>query len=133
LAPASGDQPITYHDSCYLARHNDVLDAPREIVRRIGRPLEMARSGKRTFCCGAGGAHMWMEERGSQINEERAREATATGAETLAVACPFCTVMLDDGMRQTGGELRVADVSTLLVEAIEREPISADPADTPVN
>ena len=121
LAPVSGDEPITYHDSCYLARHNDVLDAPREIVRRIGRPLEMARSGKRTFCCGAGGAHMWMEERGSQINEARAREAAATGAETLAVACPFCTVMLDDGMRQTGGELRVADVSTLLVEAIERD------------
>jgi Fe-S oxidoreductase len=128
LAPVSGSQPITYHDSCYLARHNDVLDAPREIVRHIGRPLEMARSGKRTFCCGAGGAHMWMEERGNQINEERAREAAETGAETLAVACPFCTVMLDDGVRQTGGELRVADVSTLLVEALEREPGSEGPA-----
>jgi Fe-S oxidoreductase len=118
LAPVAGETTITYHDSCYLARHNDVLDAPRELVARIGRPLEMARSGKRTFCCGAGGAHMWMEERGSQINEERAREAAATGAETLAVACPFCTVMLDDGVRQTGGDLRVADVSTLLVEAL---------------
>jgi Fe-S oxidoreductase len=119
LAPVAGDATITYHDSCYLARHNDVLQAPRDLVARIGRPLEMARSGKRTFCCGAGGAHMWMEERGSQINEERVREAAATGAETLAVACPFCTVMLDDGVRQTGGELRVADVSTLLVEALE--------------
>jgi Fe-S oxidoreductase len=119
LAPVAGETTITYHDSCYLARHNDVLEAPRELVGRIGRPLEMARSGKRTFCCGAGGAHMWMEERGSQINEERAREAAATGADTLAVACPFCTVMLDDGVRQTGGELRVADVSTLLVEALE--------------
>jgi Fe-S oxidoreductase len=119
LAPVAGDTTITYHDSCYLARHNDVLQAPRDLVARIGRPLEMARSGKRTFCCGAGGAHMWMEERGSQINEERAREAAATGADTLAVACPFCTVMLDDGVRQTGGELRVADVSTLLVEALE--------------
>jgi Fe-S oxidoreductase len=119
LAPVAGDTTITYHDSCYLARHNDVLEAPRELVGRIGRPLEMARSRKRTFCCGAGGAHMWMEERGSQINEERAREAAATGADTLAVACPFCTVMLDDGVRQTGGELRVADVSTLLVEALE--------------
>jgi Fe-S oxidoreductase len=119
LAPVAGHTTITYHDSCYLARHNDVLQAPRDLVARIGRPLEMTRSGKRTFCCGAGGAHMWMEERGSQINEERAREATATGADTLAVACPFCTVMLDDGMRQTGGELRVADVSTLLVEALE--------------
>ena len=119
LSPVAGDATITYHDSCYLARHNDVLEAPRELVARIGKPLEMARSGKRTFCCGAGGAHMWMEERGSQINEERVREAAATGADTLAVACPFCTVMLDDGVRQTGGEMRVADVSTLLVEALE--------------
>jgi Fe-S oxidoreductase len=131
LAPASGSEPITYHDSCYLARHNDVVDAPREIVRRIGRPLEMTRTGKRTFCCGAGGAHMWMEERGAQINEERAREAAETGAETLAVACPFCTVMLDDGVRQTGGRLRVADVSTLLVEAVEHESRSAGPEPVP--
>jgi Fe-S oxidoreductase len=122
LSPVAGKSTITYHDSCYLARHNDVLAAPRELVGRIGRPLEMARSGKRTFCCGAGGAHMWMEERGSQINEERAREAAATGADTLAVACPFCAVMLDDGVRQTGGEMRVADVSTLLVEALENQP-----------
>jgi Fe-S oxidoreductase len=119
LQPASGDGSITYHDSCYLARHNDVLTAPREIVSRIGRPLEMARSGRSTFCCGAGGAHLWLEERGNQINEERAREAAATGAETLAVACPFCTVMLDDGVRQTGGAMRVADVSTLLAEALD--------------
>jgi Fe-S oxidoreductase len=118
LAPARGEGTVTYHDSCYLARHNDVLDAPRELVGRIGRPLEMARSGKRTFCCGAGGAHMWMEERGNQINEERAREAAATGADTLAVACPYCTVMLDDGVRQTGSAMRVADVSTLLAEAL---------------
>ena len=60
----------------------------------------MERSGKRTFCCGGGGAHMWMEERAGKINEERAREAAGTGADTLAVACPFCTVMLDDGVRQ---------------------------------
>jgi Fe-S oxidoreductase len=73
LDPPAGADAITYHDSCYLARHNDVLAAPREIVSRIGRPLEMARSGKRTFCCGAGGAHMWMEERGSAINEARER------------------------------------------------------------
>ena len=68
----------------------------------IGQPVEMKRSGKQTFCCGAGGAHMWMEEQGKPINEERAREATETGAETLAVACPFCTVMLDDGVRAGG-------------------------------
>ncbi len=119
LAPVAGSEEIVYHDSCYLARHNDVISAPRELVSRIGKPLEMARSGKRTFCCGAGGAHMWMEERGSQINEERAREAAATGAGTLAVACPFCTLMLDDGVRQTGSDMRVADVSVLLAEALE--------------
>jgi Fe-S oxidoreductase len=80
----------------------------------------MERSGKRTFCCGAGGAHMWMEERGRPINEERAREAAATGAGTLAVACPFCTVMLDDGVKARGDELRVVDVSTLVAESLDQ-------------
>jgi Fe-S oxidoreductase len=108
---------ITYHDSCYLARHNDVLAAPRELVDAVGTPIEMARSGKQTFCCGAGGAHMWMEERASPINENRVREAVATGAGTLAVACPYCTVMLDDGVQGAGADLRVADIATLLVEA----------------
>jgi Fe-S oxidoreductase len=121
LRPNSSDKEVTYHDSCYLARHNDVLEGPREIVSAVGQPIEMERSGKRTFCCGAGGAHMWMEERGTLINEERAREAAETGAETLAVACPFCTVMLDDGVKANGSEMRVADVSTLLVESLEQQ------------
>jgi Fe-S oxidoreductase len=120
LSPAAGTETITYHDSCYLARHNDVMAEPRELVAAVGTPIEMARREERTFCCGAGGAHMWLEERGNQINEERAREATATGAGTLAVACPFCTVMLDDGMQSIGGGLVVKDVATLLVEAVER-------------
>ena len=119
--PAADAGTITYHDSCYLARHNDVLQGPRELVAAVGQPVEMARSGKRTFCCGAGGAHMWMEERGSAINEARVREAAGTGAGTLAVACPFCTVMLDDGVQSAGEQLRVVDVATLLVEGIERE------------
>jgi Fe-S oxidoreductase len=118
LVPKPGAKPITYHDSCYLARHNDVRMEPRELVAAVGQPVEMKRSGKKTFCCGAGGAHMWMEEKGTQINVERAREAIGTGAETLAVACPFCTVMLDDGVRETGSDLRVADVSTLLAESL---------------
>jgi Fe-S oxidoreductase len=112
------DRRITYHDSCYLARHNDVIEEPRTLVAAVGEPVEMERNGRRTFCCGAGGAHMWMEERGSAINEERVRQAAETGAETLAVACPYCTVMLDDGVRTSGSDLRVADVATLLAEAL---------------
>ena len=126
LTPRAGDGGITYHDSCYLARHNDVRMQPRELVAAVGRPLEMARSGSRTFCCGAGGAHMWMEERGGAINEERAREAAGTGAATLAVACPFCTVMLDDGVRATGADLRVVDVATLLVESLDAKTEAGD-------
>ena len=110
---------VTYHDSCYLARHNDVLQAPRDLVAAVGQPVEMERSGRTTFCCGAGGAHMWMEERGSAINVERVREAAATGAGTLAVACPYCTVMLDDGVQGEGFDLRVADVATLLAESLQ--------------
>jgi Fe-S oxidoreductase len=121
LSPERSDgSSITYHDSCYLSRHNDVIDAPRELVGAVGQPVEMPRSGKKSFCCGAGGAHMWMEERANAINEERVREAAGTGAGTLAVACPFCTVMLDDGVQSTGEELNVVDVATLLAEAIDR-------------
>jgi Fe-S oxidoreductase len=121
LKPLAGERTITYHDSCYLARHNDVREAPRELAAAAGRAVEMPRNRERTFCCGAGGARMWMEEkRGRPINEERVREAAGTGAETLAVACPFCTVMLDDGVRTTGAKLQVIDLATLLVEAVER-------------
>ena len=120
LQPNGDAGTITYHDSCYLARHNDVLGDPRELVDAVGEPVEMKNSGKRTFCCGAGGSHMWMEERAGKINEERARQAAETGADTLAVACPFCTVMLDDGVRQRGDEMRVVDVSTLLAESLDQ-------------
>ena len=121
LAPLPSDRTITYHDSCYLARHNDVRSQPRELVDAVGKAIEMPRSGERTFCCGAGGARMWMEEkRGRPINQERVREAAATGAETLAVACPFCTVMLDDGVRETGAKMQVIDLATLLAEAVEK-------------
>jgi Fe-S oxidoreductase len=122
LSPRRSDGlSITYHDSCYLARHNDVLGQPRELVSAVGEPVEMKRSGKSTFCCGAGGAHMWMEERAKPINLERVREAAETGADTLAVACPFCTVMLDDGVQSGDADLRVVDVAVLLAEAVEAE------------
>jgi Fe-S oxidoreductase len=121
LIPAASDRTITYHDSCYLARHNDVRDEPRELVAAVGKAIEMPSNRERTFCCGAGGARMWMEEkRGRPINQERVREAVATGAETLAVACPFCTVMLDDGVRETGAKMQVFDLATLLAEAVDR-------------
>ena len=121
-AGSNGGAPlkVTYHDSCYLARHNDILAGPRELVSGVGDTVEMERSGKETFCCGAGGAHMWMEERAKPINVERVREAAGTGADTLAVACPYCAVMLDDGVQSEGVDLRVADVATLLAESLER-------------
>ena len=122
ITPGGGEKAITYHDSCYLARHNDIAAEPRELVAAVGTPVEMKRTGKQTFCCGAGGAHMWMEERGRGINEERVREAAETGADTLAVACPYCTIMLDDGVRTSGRDLRVADVATLLAESIDDVP-----------
>jgi Fe-S oxidoreductase len=133
LEPGNGAGTITYHDSCYLARHNDVKADPRAIVEAVGTPIEMERREERTFCCGAGGAHMWMEERAGAINEERVREAAETGAETLAVACPFCTVMLDDGVKSRGDDLRVVDVSTLLAESLDaRSPGAATaPSDPP--
>jgi Fe-S oxidoreductase len=116
LSAVDGHGSVTYHDSCYLARHNDVIEAPRSLL--ASSMVEMGRSGRETFCCGAGGAHMWMEERGGAINAERVREAVATGAETLAVACPFCTVMLSDGVDETRSELRVVDVATLMAEQL---------------
>jgi len=124
LKTLAGDRKITYHDSCYLARHNDVIDEPRELVAASGQAVEMPRNRERTFCCGAGGARMFMEEkRGRPINEERVREAAGTGADTLAVGCPFCTVMLDDGVRETGAKLQVIDLATLLSEAVERRKV----------
>jgi Fe-S oxidoreductase len=122
LKTLAGERTITYHDSCYLARHNDVRNEPRELAAAAGRTVEMPRNRERTFCCGAGGARMFMEEkRGRPINEERVREAAGTGADTLAVACPFCTVMLDDGVREVGAKLQVVDLATLLSEAVDRK------------
>jgi Fe-S oxidoreductase len=125
LSPAASERKITYHDSCYLARHNNVRNEPRQLVA-------MARNRERTFCCGAGGARMWMEEkRGRPINQERVRQAVDTGAETLAVACPFCTVMLDDGVREMGAKLQVFDLATLLHEAVERKRLGPTTPDSP--
>ena len=105
---------VTFHDACYLARYNGVVAAPREVLRAIGglEVTEMEHHGRDAFCCGAGGGHMWMEEtRGTRINAERARQALATGAEAVAVGCPFCLTMLGDGL--AGDPANEAGVTTL--------------------
>ena len=119
------DKTVTYHDPCYLGRHNDVITPPRELIGDTGATLtEMPRHGKQSFCCGAGGARMWMEEKiGSAVNKTRADEAIATGAQTVAVACPFCSVMLNDAMaaKQQAGTaegMEVRDVATLLLDSV---------------
>jgi Fe-S oxidoreductase len=115
LQPRTGDGKITYHDACYLGRHNGEFDAPRAVIG--GEIEEMPRNRERSFCCGAGGARMWMEEETPRINDTRFEEAAATGAETVATACPYCLVMLDDAAKGKGSEIRIADVATLLAEA----------------
>jgi Fe-S oxidoreductase len=118
LQPRTGDGKITYHDACYLGRHNGVYDEPRSLIS--GDVTEMPRHGERSFCCGAGGARMWMEEESPHINDTRFEEAMATGAETVATACPYCLVMLDDAAKGKASEMRVADVATLLAESTIR-------------
>ncbi len=112
---------IAYHDPCYLGRHNDVYVAPREVVAGSGEVevVEMARHGTRALCCGAGGARFWMEEQtGKKVNVERAEEAVATDADEIAVACPFCFVMLDDGIKEIGHEVPVRDIALILADGI---------------
>jgi Fe-S oxidoreductase len=120
LRPRAGaGGSVTYHDACYLGRHNGRYDAPRDVLHAAGAAaLEMPRNRERSFCCGAGGARMWMEESGdARINDTRFAEAEATGADTVATACPYCFVMLDDAAKAKGSEVRVADVATLLAES----------------
>ena len=117
-------ETVTYHDPCYLGRHNNVYVPPRDLIEATGADkVEMERRGEKSFCCGAGGARMWMEEKiGTQVNKNRGDEAIATGASKIAVACPFCSVMLNDAVtsrQQEGiGEgIEVVDVATLLLAA----------------
>jgi Fe-S oxidoreductase/nitrate reductase gamma subunit len=121
LRPKAGNgAKVTFHDPCYLGRHNDVFSAPREVVGAVTTDMvEMPRTGANAFCCGAGGARFWMEEHtGKKVNIERTEEAVATGADVIAAACPFCFVMLDDGVKEIGADEQVAvkDIAMLLAE-----------------
>ena len=125
VSQATLEERITYHDSCYLGRHNDVYLAPRKVVGSIKgiEVVEMPRNGTKGMCCGAGGARMWMEESiGTKVNDERAREALSTGATRIATACPFCYIMMDDGAKAAGADedtVKVADLAIHLLDAIE--------------
>jgi Fe-S oxidoreductase len=121
------DGVMTYHDSCYLGRWNEIYEAPRDVVAAVSggrRPVEMSRTGYKSFCCGAGGGKMWMEEDAPRINESRTDEALATGAKTIATACPFCTVMISDGIkaRDKEEEVEVLDVAELVYASLPPEP-----------
>ena len=112
---------MTYHDPCYLGRHNQVFEAPRELLQATGVTItEMPRNQERSFCCGAGGGRMWMEEKlGTQINLNRVDEALATGVEEVAVACPFCRVMVTDGVAARESQVQVLDVAQALLRAVK--------------
>ena len=125
LAPI--DETITYHDPCYLGRHNQVFLPPRDLLAALpgANIQEMERNKESSFCCGAGGARMWMEEKiGTRINEERARQALATGATRVTVACPFCNIMLSDAMTSkavgAGDDVKVTELSVLLLESVKQ-------------
>ena len=126
--PESGvKEKVTYHDPWYLGRHNNVYVPPRDLIQRVPgvELVEMERHGPTSFCCGAGGARMWMEEKlGTKVNVNRADEAIATGASKVAVACPFCSVMLNDAVtaRQQEGQAEgfgVVDLATLMLDSVK--------------
>ncbi|HRC58908.1 MAG TPA: (Fe-S)-binding protein, partial [Kofleriaceae bacterium] len=128
--PATDGGAMTYHDSCYLGRWNGEFEAPRAIVSAVaaqGEVKELTRSGRHGFCCGAGGGRMFMEEHGDRVNFNRADEIIASGAQTVAVACPFCNIMLTDGMKQRNMDEKIAvlDVAELVANNIPDVPLSA--------
>jgi Fe-S oxidoreductase len=114
---------VAYHDSCYLGRYNDVYDAPRETIRRslpVVELVEPTRTRDRGLCCGAGGGRMFMEEReGKRINVERTEELLATGAETIAVACPFCMTMITDGVKAVQSDVPVLDIAEVVAGQLQ--------------
>ncbi len=113
------DKKLTFHDSCYLGRYSKIYEEPREILNSIlkNSVIEMEHNHDRSFCCGAGGGRMWMEEPlGTRINIKRAEEAIATEASTIATSCPFCLTMITDGLKAKDKEedIKVLDIAELL-------------------
>ena len=124
IAPDKADaKKLTYHDPCYLGRHNQIYEPPRELLESAGVEVnEMPRNQERSFCCGAGGGRMWMEEKiGTRINLNRVDEAIATGAQEVAVACPFCRVMVSDGMVARDSSVEVLDVAQVMLRSVKRQ------------
>jgi Fe-S oxidoreductase len=114
---------ITYHDPCYLGRHNHIINQPRNDINTIGLNLtELPRHGLKSFCCGAGGSQMWKEEEhGSErVNANRFKEALATGANVLAVSCPFCMIMLSDAKKAIPNDMDVLDIAELVASRLEQ-------------
>ncbi len=118
----SDTQKITFHDPCYLGRQNEILIEPRSVLQDTQANLvEMPRHGNKSFCCGAGGSQMWKEEEhgNERVNASRFEEAQATGADTLAVGCPFCMVMLNDAKKDAEADMQVLDVAEIVAQALE--------------
>lgn len=113
---------VVFHDSCYLGRHNGVYDPPRDAIRSAtgNAPVEMERSRENSFCCGAGGGRMWMEEFiGTRINHARVKEALKPAPDTVCVSCPYCMTMFEDGLKdEGGGAVRVRDIAEVVAEAL---------------
>ena len=120
-SPHKSEKKLTYHDPCYLGRHNQIYAPPRELLQASGCDVtEMPRNQERSFCCGGGGGRMWMEESiGTKINLNRVDEALATGAEEVAVACPFCRVMVSDGVTSRESDVEVLDVAQILLRSVK--------------
>jgi len=120
-SPHKADQKITFHDPCYLGRHNQIYAPPRELLEASGCDIEeMPRNQERSFCCGGGGGRMWMEEKiGTRINLNRVDEAIDTGVPEVAVACPFCRIMVGDGMVVRQSDVEVLDVAQVLLRNVK--------------
>jgi Fe-S oxidoreductase len=136
LRPGSGGEQlsVTYHDSCYLGRWNGEYEAPRTVLKKlpvVGHVREPERAKAKGFCCGAGGGRMFMEEHGPRVNKNRTEELVGTGATTIAVACPFCNVMMTDGVKDLQKEesVKVLDIAEIVASTLSDAQARPTPVD----